>query len=232
MRSRPLRTLLALAACGLVTASAAAPASAAGHTTVADTQPAWATPANLAHPAAGDDQMAFSVWLGWRDPAGLDAALTGLYDPGSPAYSRWMTATAFRARYSPSRAQVDAVRTWLADAGFAIVDVPRNRLFVTASGTVDQVERTFDVHENLYRIDGRTVRAPDADPAVPAGISADVRAITGLDGSLTLATPEHRSPAPPPPGGHVRRPVFALLGRAARPPPSRTRTRRARRCPG
>jgi subtilase family serine protease len=36
---------------------------------------------------------------------------------------------------------------------------------------------------------------------VPAGISADVRAITGLDGSLTLAAPEHRSPAPPPPAG-------------------------------
>ncbi len=201
MRSRRLRTVLALAACGLVTASAAAPAHAAGRTTVADTQPAWATPANLARPADSSDRMAFSVWLGWRDQAGVDATLAGLYDPASPAYKRWMTPAEFRARYSPSRSQVDAVRTWLGDSGFDIVDVPKNRLFVTASGTVDQVEQTFDVHENLYRIDGRTVRAPDADPAVPAGISADVRAITGLDGSLTLATPEHRSPAPPPPSG-------------------------------
>jgi len=201
MRSRRLRTVLALAACCLATASAAAPAHAAGRTTVADTQPAWATPANLARPADSSDQMAFSVWLGWRDPAGVDATLAGLYDPASSTYERWMTPAEFRARYSPSPAQVDAVSTWLSDAGFDIVDVPKNRLFVTASGTVDQVEQTFDVHENLYRIDGRTVRAPDADPAVPAGISADVRAITGLDGSLTLATPEHRSPAPPPPAG-------------------------------
>ena len=190
-----------MAACGLASAWAAAPAYAAGHATVADTQPAWATPANLAHAASGDDRLAFSVWLGWRDPAGLDAALTGLYDPGSPANGRWLTPEEFHARFSPPQAQVDAVRKWLSDSGFAIVDVPRNRLFVTASGTVDQVERMFDVHENLYRIDGRTVRAPDADPAVPAGISADVRAITGLDGSLALATPEHRSPAPPPPAG-------------------------------
>jgi subtilase family serine protease len=201
MRLRLLRTALAMAACGLLTASAAAPATAAGRTTVADTQPAWATPANLARPAASSDRMAFSVWLGWRDPAGVDATLAGLYDPSSPAYRRWLTPAGFRARFSPSQTQVDAVRTWLGDAGFAIVDVPKNRLFVTASGTVDQVEQTFDVHENLYRIDGRTVRAPDADPAVPAGISADVRAITGLDGSLTLATPQHRSPAPPPPAG-------------------------------
>ncbi len=190
-----------MAACGLASAWAATPGYAAGHATVADTRPAWATPANLAHAASGDDRLAFSVWLGWRNPAGLDAALAGLYDPGSPANGRWLTPEEFHARYSPPQAQVDAVRKWLTDSGFAIVDVPRNRLFVTASGTVDRVERTFDVHENLYRIDGRTVRAPDADPAVPAGISADVRAITGLDGSLALATPEHRSPAPPPPAG-------------------------------
>src|SRR5690348_4590807 len=177
MRSRRLRTLLAMAACGLAAAWTAAPGYAAGRATVADTQPGWATPANLARPAAGDDRLAFSVWLGWRDPAGLDATLAGLYDPGSPASGRWLTPEQFHARYSPPQAQVDAVRTWLTDAGFAIIDVPRNRLFVTAAGTVDQVERTFDVHENMYRIDGRTVRAPDADPAVPAGIAADVRAI-------------------------------------------------------
>jgi subtilase family serine protease len=190
-----------VAACGLASAWAATPGYAAGHTTVADTQPAWATPANLARAASGGDRLAFSVWLGWRNPAGLDATLTGLYDPASPENGRWLTPEEFHARYSPPQAQVDAVRKWLSDSGFAIVDVPRNRLFVTASGTVDQVEHAFDVHENLYRIDGRTVRAPDADPAVPAAISADVSAITGLDGSLALATPEHRSPAPPPPAG-------------------------------
>jgi subtilase family serine protease len=190
-----------MAACGLAAAWAAGPGYAAGRTTVADTRPGWANPANLARPAAGDDRLAFSVWLGWRDPAGLDATLAGLYGQGSSTSGRWLTPEEFRARYSPPQAQVDAVRTWLRDSGFAIVDVPRNRLFVTASGSIAQVERTFDVHENLYRIDGRTVRAPDADPAVPAGISADVRAITGLDGSLALATPEHRSPAPPPPAG-------------------------------
>jgi subtilase family serine protease len=201
-----------MAACGLAAAWTAAPGHAAGRTTVADTRPGWAKPVNLARPAAGDDRLAFSVWLGWRDPAGLGATLAGLYGPGSPTGGRWLTPEEFRGRYSPPQAQVDAVRTWLRDSGFAIVDVPRNRLFVTASGTVDQVERTFDVHENLYRIDGRAVRAPDADPAVPAGISADVRAITGLDGSLALATPEHRSPAPPPPAGRSVGPCSRYWG--------------------
>src|SRR5437763_1687680 len=77
MRSRLLRTVLATAACCVLVASATAPAHAAGRTTVADTQPAWATPANLARPADSSDRMAFSVWLGWRDPGGLDATLAG-----------------------------------------------------------------------------------------------------------------------------------------------------------
>jgi subtilase family serine protease len=201
MRSRPLRTLLALCACVLAGTVGALPASAAARQTVADTQPAWATPANLTQPAAGADRMVFSVWLGWRNAADLDRTLAGLYDPAAPGYRRWLSPDAFHARFSPAPAQVDAVRSWLTDAGFDIVDVPGNRLFVTASGTVADVEHTFDVSENMYRIDGTTVRAPDADPAVPAQIAPYVRAITGLDGSLALATPEHNSPAPPPPAG-------------------------------
>jgi subtilase family serine protease len=200
MRLRRLRILVALCAFSAASAFAAAPAQAAAPR-VADTQPAWAEPANLAAPAASDDQMVFSVWLGRRNTAGLGRELAGLYDPASPQYHRWLTPDQFHARYSPSPAQVAAVRTWLTDAGFQIADVPANRAFVTASGTVAQVEATFDVAENMYRIDGTTVRAPSADPAVPKAIAPLVQAITGLDGSLALATPDHRSPAPPPPAG-------------------------------
>jgi subtilase family serine protease len=196
MRVRPLRTLLAACACGLAGFTGIAHAE-----RVSDTQPAWATPANRTAAVAGSDHMVFSVWLGWNNAADLDRTLADLTDPASPDHGRWLTPAEFHARFSPSPAQVAAVRTWLTEAGFAIVNVPQNRLFVTASGTVADVERTFAVTENMYRIDGTDVRAPDADPAVPAAIAADVQAITGLDGSLALATPEHRSPAPPPPAG-------------------------------
>jgi subtilase family serine protease len=193
--------MLALCACAVAGASAAPPARAAAPATVADTRPAWADSSHLKGSADGSDRMVFSVWLGWRNGADLEQTLADLYDPTSSGYHAWLTPAQFHARYSPAQGRVDAVRTWLADAGFQIVDVPGNRLFVTASGTVAQVERTFDVAEDMYRIDGTTVRAPNADPSVPAGIAPYVRAITGLDGSLALATPQHRSPAPPPPAG-------------------------------
>jgi subtilase family serine protease len=211
MRLRRLRILVALCACSAAGAFAAAPAQASS-ARVADTQPAWADPANLSAPAAADDHMVFSVWLGWRNTGDLDRTLAGLYDPSSPGYHRWLTPGQFHARYSPSPAQIAAVRTWLTDAGFQIVDVPANRAFVTASGTVAQVESTFDVAENMYRIDGTTVRAPSADPAVPAPIAPMVQAITGLDGSLALATPEHRAPPPPPPAGQSVGPCSRYWG--------------------
>ena len=86
------RTLLALGACAVAAAAGAAPASASTRPgTVADTQPAWATPANLTQPAAGGDRMVFSVWLGWRDTAGLDRTLAGLYDPAGPGHRRWLS---------------------------------------------------------------------------------------------------------------------------------------------
>ena len=179
MRVRPLRTLLAACACGIAGFTGIAHAE-----RVSDTQPAWATRANRTAAVAGSERMVFSVWLGWRNPADLDRTLADLTDPASANHGRWLTPGEFHARYSPSPAQVEAVRTWLTTAGFAIVDVPQNRLFVTASGTVADVERTFDVTENLYRVAGTDVRAPDADPAVPATIASDVQAITGLDGSL------------------------------------------------
>jgi len=196
MRVRPLRTLLAACVCGIAGFTGIAHAE-----RVSDTRPTWATPANVTAPVAGSDRMVFSVWLRWRNAAGLERTLADVTDPASPDHGRWLTPAEFHARYSPSPARVAAVRAWLTSSGFAIVDIPQNRLFVTASGTVADVERTFDVTENLYRIDGTDVRAPNADPAVPAAIGSDVRAITGLDGSLALATPEHRSPAPPPPAG-------------------------------
>ncbi len=207
MRARPLRTLLALCACGTAIftgtahASVVGPASTPGPQTVSNTQPTWATPANLSGSVPGSARMVFSVWLGWRNTADLDRTLADLTNPAAPQYRQWLTPDEFHARYSPGPAQVDAVRSWLVNAGFSIVNVPHNRLFVTASGTVAEVEQTFDVTENMYRIDGTTVRAPSTNPAVPGPIALDVQAITGLDGSLALATPEHRSPAPPPPAG-------------------------------
>jgi subtilase family serine protease len=202
--SRRLRsTLPAIALCavaGLLTAPAA---NAQGKVPVADTQPGWASQSNLEGADPNADRVVFSVWLGWSRNGELDRTLSGLYDPASPTYHRWLTPEQFHARFSPRASDVAAVRRWLASEGFSIVAVPANRLFVTAEGSVAKVEQAFDVNENMYRVDGSVLRAPNHDPVVPAAVAPLVSAITGLDGAMTLAHPSVDTPPPPPAGTSV-----------------------------
>ncbi len=197
----PLRRLLvpALFALAMLTAS---PTAGASHTTGVDgSRPSWATAANRHGDAAAGAKVVFSVWIGWRDQSQLDQLLTEQQDPASPGYQRWLTPTQFRSRFSPIRSDVKHVSDWLRSGGFDLVQVPQNNLFVTAEGTVAQVEQAFSINESIYRVDGRLLRSPDADPRVPDSLAGTVTAVTGLDSAYSLALPRTKTPAPPPPTG-------------------------------
>jgi subtilase family serine protease len=200
----PARALVCLAAAtALVVPSAwgTAAARADSTTPVEDTQPAWATPANQAGAEANAAKVVFSVWLGWRNAHALEDVLAAQRDPASSSYRDWLTPREFRDRFAPSPDRVRVVSAWLRDQGFDILSVPANGLAVTATGSVAQVEKAFEVNESLYRLDGHLVPGPDADPQIPRALAGDVRAITGLDGAMALAQPRSTKPAPPPPVG-------------------------------
>jgi subtilase family serine protease len=203
MSRRLTSTLPAFALCAIAALLAAPAAGAQSEVAVADTQPAWASASNLAGADANARRVVFSVWLGWNRGGDLDRTLAGLYDPSSPTYHHWLTPSQFRARFSPGKGAVEAVRRWLSSEGFSIVGVPSNRLFVTAEGSVARIEQAFGVDENMYRVDGSILRAPNHDPVVPAAVAPLVSAITGLDGAMTLARPNVDTPPPPPAGTSV-----------------------------
>ena len=216
------RRLWTLALCVFSVLLAPAAAHADGRWVVQDTAPDWASPSTRAAAAPNSDKMVFSVWLGWRNTAGLTTTLQDMYDPSSPTYQQWLTPAQFHQSYSPAPGEVAEVRSWLVKQGFSVVDVPANNLFVTAAGSTAQVEHAFNVNINLYHLDGRLVRAPNQDPTVPMPLAQQVRAITGLDGALTLTSPSHsahwRTPgrrhraASAASGGIVGGAVLALLG--------------------
>src|SRR5438046_10109613 len=112
--SRRLRsTLPVFALCatlGLLTAPAA---NAQGKVAVADTQPGWASPSNLAGADPNTNHVVFSVWLGWNREGELNRTLADLYDPTSPTYHQWLTPDQFHARFSPRAGDVATVRRWL-----------------------------------------------------------------------------------------------------------------------
>jgi subtilase family serine protease len=185
----------------LIWTGAAQSAHAGGSTTLPDTKPTWATPANSSGEASDSGTVVFSMWLGWRDQPQLDALLAAQQDPSSQEYHRWLSPQQFRSLFAPDQSSVASVSGWLRAQGFHLVNVPQNHLFVTASGTVAQVERAFQVNESLYDVSGQTVRSPDANPKIPDDLAASVTAITGLDNAYSLARPYVKTPAPPPPTG-------------------------------
>ncbi|MGH3074403.1 MAG: hypothetical protein ACRDQC_05750, partial [Gaiellales bacterium] len=79
--SRRLRSTLPVCAlCAILGLLTAPAANAQSKVPVADTQPVWASPSNLAGADPNADDVVFSVWLGWSRNGDLDRTLAGLYD--------------------------------------------------------------------------------------------------------------------------------------------------------
>ena len=170
--------------------SPARPSAQAGHgTRLVGTRPGWADPSNRIRRRRARRQggVLGVARLARPVPAGSRCWPPSRIRP-APSYQQWLSPKQFR---RPVRAQprrgAEGRRTGFSRSGFDLVTVPRNHLFVTAAGSVSQVEQTFQVNEALYRVDGQLVRAPDADPQIPSDLAGSVRAITGLDNAISLA---------------------------------------------
>lgn len=228
----PLRPLLATGAVATLTASAltATATPAAGDTgaagvhattvpaaspTAADAQrrrlPGTYSPAvDQAPQATGaqaspddDDHLTFRVYL--AAPAADEAAryAAAVSTPGDPNYGRFLTPEEYHQRFAPPQAQVDQVGTWLRDSGFTVGEVPANRRYVQASGTVAEAERAFATHLENRRVDGHVIRTTTVAPSVPATLRG-VSTVVGLDETQALARPARATeeiPGVNPPAG-------------------------------
>ncbi|MFD5434528.1 protease pro-enzyme activation domain-containing protein [Kitasatospora sp. NPDC127067] len=149
-------------------------------------------------PAA--QQIAVSVSLKLRDTDALDRFLTAVATPGTPEYGHYLTPEQFTARFGPTQAAVDQVRTYLAQQGLTVGDVSANRQVVNAHGTAAQVSQAFGTHESSY-LDPQLQRAffaNDAAASIPSDLAAVVQGISGLDNHAVrknrIATPNAVTP--------------------------------------
>lgn len=156
----------------------------------------YARASALVRRAADVEIVDFQMYLGLRDRAGAIALLDRVSDPARPSYGQYLTPDEFRARFSRPEADVTAVSTWLRDEGFQVGAAPANHLYVPATGTVGQVERSFGVSMNYYRAGRQLLRAPAVAPSIPASLGNLVDGILGL--AETRVHPNIRR-APPPP---------------------------------
>ena len=132
--------------------------------------------AEAATPSATSLQM--QLYLAPRNEAELRRLLRRQHDPASPDYHRWLSAAEYEARFGATRADVDALTTWLETHGFSVThaDVAQGR--IAFEGDVATTSAAFEVAIAGSR-DGRYF-ANVADPMLPASLAAKVRHIAGL----------------------------------------------------
>jgi len=180
---------------GSVIPALAAPS---GRAILAGNVPPWAKSANFKGTASASDSIGFRVYLGWNDPAGVEAVATAVSNPTSAAFGHYLTPQQFRQQFAPSQAQVGAVQDWLRSQGFTIDYTPLNNHYVAAEGTVAQAAAAFNTSFGTYSVAGMTLRSPSSDISMPSSIAGMVSGVIGLDESAALVHTNIALDAPPP----------------------------------
>ncbi len=198
-----VRITLPLLICGACIA-AASPAAPASRAVLNGSAPPWATAANLVGATDSSTDVGFRVYLGWSDPAGATALATAVSDPKSPSYGQYLSPAQFRKQFAPAAADVAQVQNWLKSQGFTLTYTPQNGHFVSAEGSVAQLQAAFGVSFGNYLVNGQVVRAPSGDVSIPSSLANVVSAVIGLDESYQFIQTFRRSDANAPPSAGFR----------------------------
>jgi len=177
----------------LVSAAFACAAMAAETSTVTGNVATWVKSAKLMGSAAAETSVTVAVHMSVRDLAGLKSLVTEVSNPKSKEYGRYITPQQFGQRFEPAVADVAAVKALFEHAGMSNVTEGPHGMYVTATATVSQLRTAFKVTQNLYSYRGKTLRANNNAPTIPASLAGKILFIEGLDDSATLRQPFHQS---------------------------------------
>ena len=149
-----------------------------------------ASSAALEHPDGSvvkSTRVSFDLVMQLRDASGAAALVQAVSTPGSARYRHYLTATQWEARFSPTAKQVNAARAWLKSEGFTVGATSKDRITISASGTVGQVEKAFETRLGFYKVDGKKVMQASTTLSVPSAIGHSVVGALGID--QAIATP-------------------------------------------
>jgi kumamolisin len=157
---------------------------------------------DAAYVSHSDPNAVLTIVVGLKrhNEAEFTDLLNRLYDADSPDYHRWMTPADFLAKFSPSQADVDAVRQHLESHGLTVKLVSDNRVLVQATGTVAQIEEAFAIDINVYKVGTETHYSNDRNPSVPSSLKDVAESVAGLS---SLETMHHASDFEPVPASEV-----------------------------
>jgi subtilase family serine protease len=207
-------TAAAGAAAVLALMAPAAASAASARSSLPGTVPGWARADKATGDAPGAGAVGFRVYLNLRNQSQAEGLAKAVSDPKSASYGQYLTPAEFATRYAPAAADVNAVKSWLRDAGFSVTYTPSNNHYVAAEGTVAQAEAAFGTQLKLYRVGDKTLRAPSSALSVPSSVGAQVAGVLGVDQSSALVQSyaQGEKAAPPSAGFRNGRPCSSFWG--------------------
>lgn len=129
-----------------------------------------------------------------QDKAAADM-VDAQHDPKSPFFHKWLTPAQFGQLYGVADSDAAQVKNWLESNGLTVHEVAAGRRFVTFSGTVAQVEKTFATQMHSYKYKGKSFVANSQEVKIPAALQSVVQGVARLSSTPQLTSPKIQGPA-------------------------------------
>jgi subtilase family serine protease len=124
--------------------------------------------------------MDVTVQLNLRNQNELDELIKAIHDPNSPSYRKFLTRDEFASRFAPTAADSKTVQDYLTRQGLKVTYADKYNVVVRATGTVENLEKTFSTQIGVFEDRGQQFNKPLVAPKVDASVSSLVKTITGF----------------------------------------------------
>ncbi|HET6554592.1 MAG TPA: protease pro-enzyme activation domain-containing protein [Dyella sp.] len=199
-------------------APAATAAAAAAHATwTLSMHGAPTVDAATVSPLEASKPVHVEVSLNLHNVDELEAFLHAVNDPASQQYHHFLTPAQFKARYSPTDAEVAQVTAHLRQSGFTNVQVSGNNLLVSADGNANTVSAAFRTTMRTFAFGGKQRIANDSAVQVPQALGGIIDSVLGLQ-NLNVPHTMHHIVGPAPGGGANHANVLAAASQVSHSP--------------
>jgi subtilase family serine protease len=122
---------------------------------------------------ASEEVMNLAISLPLRHTNDLSHLIRDLYDPASPRFHQYLTASQFAEQFGPTPEDYQTVLAFAEANAFQIIGIYPNRTLLDVRGSVQSIERAFHVRMNryLHPSEKRNFFSPDAEPSVELNVS-------------------------------------------------------------
>jgi kumamolisin len=143
-------------------------------------------------------QVTIDIVMKVQNKDALTTYINETVTPGNAHYRKYLSVNDFKAKYAPQSSQIKAITDFLSSFGIKSTVYPDN-LVITATGTVAQLNKAFNVELQEASYKGKKYHGTKKNPQAPAAVANNILCILGLSDysnltSRTAKLPDDLSP--------------------------------------